>query len=98
MSELAGVEALAAPLFKDAVQALTPEAEKVLQDVKAKLAAEADQLRAEIPAKAEAAAAHVHDVASTVLARYQSVLDWVDAKLTGGPAEDPTPAVPAPQS
>lgn len=97
MSEptLAAAEALAAPLFKEAVAALTPEAEKLLADLKAKIAAEADQLRAELPAKAEAAAQHVHDIASTVLARYQSVMDWADAHLTGA-AADPTAAVPAP--
>lgn len=97
MSEMA-VEALAAPLFKDAVAVLTPEAEQALRDVKAKLAAEADRLRAELPAKAEAAAAHVHGIASTVLARYQSVVDWVDARLGGASAGDPTAAVPAPQT
>lgn len=90
--------ALAAPLFKDAVAALTPEAEKVLTDLKAKLAAEADQLRAEIPAKAEEAAQHVHDIGSAVLTRYQAVMDWADAKLTGTPSQDPTPAAPAPQT
>lgn len=100
MSEpvLQAAEALAAPLFKEAVAALTPEAEKVLTDVKAKLAAEADQLRAELPAKAEEAAQHVHDIASAVLGRYQSVMEWIDARVAGGAAADPTPAAPAPQS
>ena len=100
MSEpvLQAAEALAAPLFKDAVAALTPEAAKVLADVKAKLAAEADQLRAELPAKAEEAAQHVHDIASAVLGRYQTVMEWIDAKVAGAATADPTPAAPAPQT
>lgn len=102
MSEpvLQAAEALAAPLFKEAVAALTPEAEKVLADVKAKLAAEADQLRAELPAKAEQAAQHVHDIASAVLGRYQSVMEWIDARVAGTPASsvDPTQAAPVAQS
>lgn len=91
MSEMA-VEALAAPLFKEAAAVLTPEAEKVLAEVRAKLAAEADRLRAELPGKAEAAAQHVHDIASTVLGRYQSVVDWVEAKLAGGEQVQQLPA------
>lgn len=95
-------EAVAAPLLKDAVAALTPEAEKVLTDLKAYVSGEADKLRAEIPAKAEEAAQHIHDLGTSLLARYQSLMDRVDAHLTGAPASaataDPTSAAPAPQS
>lgn len=94
-------EAVAAPLLKEAVAALTPEAEKVFTDVKTKLAEEADKLRADAPQMAEAAAQHVHDIAAAALARYQSVMDWVDEKLAGpaaAAAPGPTAAVPAPQT
>lgn len=98
MSELAGLEAVAAPLLKDAVVALTPEAEKVLTDLKAFVSGEADKLRAEVPQLAEQAAQHVHGMGAALLARYQSVMDRVDAHLTGATPADPTPAVPAPQT
>lgn len=103
MSEIVtAAEAVAAPLLKDAAAALAPEAEKVLTDLKAYLAEEADKLRAEIPAKAEEAAQHIHDLGTSLLTRYQSVMDRVDAHLTGAPAAastaDPTSAAPAPQS
>lgn len=97
MSEMAAVEALAAPLLKDAAQALAPEAEKVLNDLKDYVTGEADKLRAEIPALAETAASHVHDMGAALLTRYQSVMDRIDAHLTGA-AADPTPAAPAPQT
>ena len=98
MSELAGLEALAAPLVKDAVAALTPEAEKVLTDLKTFVSGEADKLRAEMPQLAEQAAVHVHNIGASLLGRYQSVMDHIDAHLTGTVSADPTPAVPAPQT
>ena len=98
MSELAGLEALAVPLLKDVVVALTPEAEKVLGDLKVFVSAEADKLRTEMPQLAEQAAAHVHNIGAAVLARYQSVMDRIDGHLAGPVAApvDPTSAVPAP--
>ncbi len=100
MSEptLAAVEAIAVPLLKDAAQALTPEAEKVLADLKAFATAEADKLRTELPQLAEQAAQHVHGIGASLLTRYQSFMDRIDAHLTGAVSADPTPAVPTPQT
>lgn len=107
MSE-ATLAAVAAPFIQEAEKALEPAAAKVLTDLRAFVAGEADRVRKELPALAEQAAAHVHAVSTGVLAHYQAVTDHIDAVLagkipapaaaptTGGAAADPTPAPEAP--
>jgi ElaB/YqjD/DUF883 family membrane-anchored ribosome-binding protein len=104
MSEptLAALAAVGAPLLKEAEQALAPEAEKVLTDLRAFVAAEADKLRTELPAVVETGVQHLHALGAGILARYQSVMDHIDAHLAGAvPASavapvDPTAAPEAP--
>lgn len=94
MSEptLAAVEAAAGPLIADAEKALAPEAQKVLTDLHAFVAGEADKLRQELPGLVEAGVQHLHALGSSILGRYQAVMEHIDAHLTG----TVTPAVPTP--
>jgi hypothetical protein len=99
MSEptLAAAEALAAPLIKDAEQALAPEAKKALTDLHQFVADEADKLRQELPTLVETGVQHLHAIGSSILARYQAVMERIDAHLTGTatPAEPSPPTLPA---
>jgi len=92
MSEptLAALAAVGAPLLKEAEQALAPEAQKVLGDLREFVSGEADKLRTEFPAVVEQGVTHLHNLAEAMLARYHSVMDRIDAHLGGA-----TPAAPA---
>lgn len=106
MSEptLAAVEALGAPLLADAEKALTPEAQKVLTDLHQFVAGEADKLRQELPTLVQTGVQHLHDIGGSILARYQAVMEHIDAHLTGtvtpaapsAPAQTSAPAPAAP--
>lgn len=96
MSEptIAAVEAVAAPLIKDAEQALAPEAVKVLGDLKAFVGGEADKLRTELPTLVGTAMEHIHSIGTSMLERYQAVMDHIDAHLASA-TPDPDPSAPA---
>src|SRR5436305_10746690 len=85
MSEptLAALAAIGAPLLKEAEQALAPEAEKVLGDLREFVSGEADKLRTEFPAVVEQGVAHLHNLAEAMLSRYHSVMERIDAHLGG---------------
>lgn len=101
MSEptLAALAAVGGPLLKDAEQALAPEAEKVLGDLREFVAGETDKLRTELPAVVEQGTKHLHALGEAMLARYQSVMDRIDAHLGGSipvpPTQSAAPSVPA---
>lgn len=100
MSEptIAAVEAAAAPLLADAEKALAPEATTVLTDLHQFVAGEADRLRQELPTLVGEGVQHLHDIGSSILGRYQAVMERIDAHLTGTvtAAAPPAPAPEAP--
>lgn len=93
MSEptIAAVEAAAAPLLGEAEKALAPEAQKVLEDLHQFVAGEADKLRQELPGLVQEGLDHLHALGASILARYQAVMEHVDAHLTG--TVTPAPAI-----
>lgn len=97
MSEptLAELAALGAPLLKAGEQALAPEAEKVLTDLRGLVAGEMDRLRTELPAVVEQGTAHLHNLGEALLSRYHAIMGHIDSLLTGATPANP-PAAPLP--
>ncbi len=93
MSELTLAEA-AAPVLKEAEKVLAPEAAAVLGNLREFVSGEMDKLRGELPAVVDAGVAHLHALGSGMVARYQAVMDHIDATLKGvtEPPVDPTVA------
>lgn len=96
-STLAALAAVGAPLLKEAEQALAPEAEKVLTDLRKFVSGEADKLRTEFPAVVENGVQHLQNLAEAMLGRYHSVMERIDAHL-GGSVPAPVPTQPAESS
>ena len=104
MSEpaIAAAEALAAPLLKDAEQALAPEAAIALQDLHSFVTSEMDQLRADLPTLVGQGVEHLQNLGAELLNRYHGVIAKIEAHLgmgTPAPAALPQqagPTIPVP--
>lgn len=108
MSELAGLEAAAAPVVEAAIKALTPEAVAVVKELHDVASAEFAKLDDEFPMLLETAKTDALGALRHAESRLAAVVNAIRSKLgiqqqlsipSLAPAStpDPTPAVPAPQ-